>query len=216
LSLRYGAGCMPQTRLPGAGPWRRMRGPRSAWCSTSASTCSKSARAPTARSHRALGRCTVPLVSVQLRPLTAPRTPSARDSGAPRADAWCGTARAGRDHEEGLVAADEPVMPEALLFQRPEESLDHPILLRRIGRDVLLVETVASHHADKDLRAEHESVIGPQRERRVAIFDPPIAQRVLQRGRGDPGHARPRQPPADDRPTAAVNDGCQVAPPALP
>src|SRR5262245_13417832 len=56
-----------------------------------------------------------------------------------------------RNHDEGLVAAGKPVMPEALLFQRPEEALDHPVLLWRVRRDVLLVEPVAAHDAHKDL-----------------------------------------------------------------
>src|SRR5262249_38726100 len=44
-----------------------------------------------------------------------------------------------RDHEESLVAAGEPVVPQALLFERPEEPLDHLVLLRRVERrDVLL------------------------------------------------------------------------------
>src|SRR5262245_64253572 len=54
-----------------------------------------------------------------------------------------------RNHDEGLVAAGKPVMPEALLFQRPEEALDHPVLLWRVRRDVLLVEPVAAHDAHK-------------------------------------------------------------------
>src|SRR5262249_57288438 len=111
-----------------------------------------------------------------------------------------------RDYRKGLVAAGEPVMPEALLFQRPKEPLEHPVLLRRIWGDVLLVERVAAHDAHEDLRAEHEAVVGPQGERRMAVLDPPIAERVLQRRRCDPGDPGPRQPPADDRAIAAVND----------
>src|SRR5262245_33186132 len=49
----------------------------------------------------------------------------------------------------------------------------------------------------------------------MAILDPPVAERVLQRGRGDPRNPRPRQPPADDRAIAAVDDRRQVAPSIL-
>ena len=49
----------------------------------------------------------------------------------------------------------------------------------------------------------------------MAVLDPPIPERVLERRRRNPGHARPRQPPAHDRPIAAVDDRRQVTPPIL-
>src|SRR5262249_53133947 len=117
-----------------------------------------------------------------------------------------------RDHDEGLVAAGEPVMPEALLFQRAEEALDHPVLLRRVRRDVLLVEPVPAHDAHKDLRAEHEAVVGPQGERCMAILDPrsrsaSSSVAASPTGTGSafaPAPRAPRAPPPAARPARAA------------
>src|SRR5262245_15317221 len=98
----------------------------------------------------------------------------------------------GCDHEERLVAAREAVMPETFLLQGPEESLDHPVLLRRVRRNVLLVEAIAPHDVHEDLRAEHEPVIGAQREGRVPVLDPLVAERILQRCGRDAGDTRAR------------------------
>ena len=38
----------------------------------------------------------------------------------------------------------EVVLPDVLLFQAAEEALDDAVLLRRVGRDVLLRETVVA------------------------------------------------------------------------
>src|SRR5256885_11872959 len=52
----------------------------------------------------------------------------------------------------------EPVQPDAFLLQAEKEPLDHPVLLRRVRGDVLLLEAVAAHHRDEDLRAEDKAV----------------------------------------------------------
>src|SRR5260221_13639577 len=105
-----------------------------------------------------------------------------------------------------MIAIVEALQPRAFLLQREEEALEHSVLLGTVRRNVLLLEPVAAHDRDEDLRAEDEAVVGAQRERVVALGNIPLAYRVFQRRRGDVGNAGAREAPAHDRAVAAVND----------
>ena len=50
-----------------------------------------------------------------------------------------------RDRPGGVLPRLEPLPMDALLFQRPDQSVDRPILLGRVGCNKLLLEPVAPH-----------------------------------------------------------------------
>src|SRR5215468_12109105 len=118
-----------------------------------------------------------------------------------------------RDHDEGRIAAGEPMMPEALLLQRPEEPLDPPVLLRRIGGDVLLVEAVAPHGVHEDLGSKHEPVVEDRRVSGVWPYSIRRSRSASSRAaaaiRVTPDRDRP---PVHERPIAAVDNRRRVAP----
>ena len=74
----------------------------------------------------------------------------------------------------------EAVQPHAFFLQRLKETLDHPILLRRVRRDVLLAHTVAPCDAHKGFRPEDKTVVRAQREVRRAV-DFAAPERILER-----------------------------------
>ena len=43
-----------------------------------------------------------------------------------------------------LLKGLERVLPDTLLFQAPKEPLNHPVLLRRVGRNEFLLQPVVS------------------------------------------------------------------------
>jgi hypothetical protein len=90
-----------------------------------------------------------------------------------------------------LDEAREAVLPNALLLEATKEALDHPVLLRRVRNDVLLLEAVAAHHGHEDLRAEDEAVVTPQDERLVLVADAAVPERVFQGCRGNVRDPRP-------------------------
>ena len=61
----------------------------------------------------------------------------------------------------GLVKRHKIMLPDALLFEAPEESLDHAVLLRRIRRYVLLMKPVLRHRFMKPLGSEDKPIVGP-------------------------------------------------------
>ena len=63
------------------------------------------------------------------------------------------------DDPKGVVAIGEAMQPEALFLQRLEEAFDHPVLLRAVRGNVLLVEAVTPRDRDEHLRPEHEAVV---------------------------------------------------------
>lgn len=64
-----------------------------------------------------------------------------------------------------------------LLFKRAEESLDHPVLLWRVRRDVLLAQPVVPARLAESARLEDEPVVGSdyrsqaRRAQRAEAFD---------------------------------------------
>jgi len=48
------------------------------------------------------------------------------------------------DHPAGMLQCFKPLPMDALLFQRPDHSLDHAVLLRAMRRDELLFKPIAS------------------------------------------------------------------------
>ena len=66
-----------------------------------------------------------------------------------------------RDRRFGLRKAGKPVLPHALLLEAAEEPLDDPILLRRVGRDELLMQSVVATGCPKPPTLEDKPVITP-------------------------------------------------------
>src|SRR5689334_16930103 len=82
-------------------------------------------------------------------PLVVPSDPSSH--GAPRLD-----------------EAREAVLPDALFLQAPEEALDHPVLLWRVGRDKLLAQAIVLARGAKAPTLEDEPVVAAE-HRRLAV-----------------------------------------------
>ncbi len=58
-----------------------------------------------------------------------------------------------------LLKRLERVLPDALVFQTPKESLNHPILRGRIRRDELLLQPIVSTGLAKPATLENQPVI---------------------------------------------------------
>jgi hypothetical protein len=56
----------------------------------------------------------------------------------------------------------EPLPVDALLFERPDQSFHHPILLRGVGCDELLLETIAPNKPRVVAAREDEPVVRSQ------------------------------------------------------
>lgn len=58
-----------------------------------------------------------------------------------------------------FLEAREIVLPDAFLLQTPEEALDHPVLLRRVGRDKLLLQVIIFACLPKPATLKNKSVV---------------------------------------------------------
>ncbi len=60
----------------------------------------------------------------------------------------------------GSVLLRFQAMPmDTLFLQRPDHAFNHPVLLRAVRRDELLVQTVAADHAREAPAGKYQSVI---------------------------------------------------------
>ena len=64
----------------------------------------------------------------------------------------------------GVLYAVEALAMDALFFQGPDYTLDHAVLLRAVGRDKLLPQTVAFHQGRVFPAREHKAIVRPQKE----------------------------------------------------
>src|SRR5690606_2181212 len=74
----------------------------------------------------------------------------------------------------GSIQCLAVVNPETLLSQSPDQSLTHPVLLRGVGPDELLFQTVLVHRPSVMPRGKYQAVVTTQRDR---ILSP--AQRAV-------------------------------------
>ena len=86
-----------------------------------------------------------------------------------------------------LVEGLEALLPDALLLEAPEESLDHSVLFRGIRCDVLLGQLIPRYRLMESFRAEHKTVVRTNHQWLPAGQDLLSDQRVFQRARGDAG-----------------------------
>lgn len=92
----------------------------------------------------------------------------------------------------------EAVPVHALLLQRPDEALDHAVLLRAVRGDELLFQPVASDNGREVEAGEDQAIVWPQQE---LLLDPrPRDQRMHEDGAGRRGLARLRQVPSRTAP----------------
>lgn len=61
-----------------------------------------------------------------------------------------------------LLKGLERVLPDALLFQSPEEPFDHPILLRGVGRNELLRQPIVATGLPEPPTLEDQPVVASQ------------------------------------------------------
>src|SRR5660397_17784 len=61
-----------------------------------------------------------------------------------------------------VLEVSEQVLPDALLLQAPEEAFDHAVLIRGIGGDELLAETVVPESRPEPATLEYQSVVAPE------------------------------------------------------
>ena len=64
----------------------------------------------------------------------------------------------------GVLYAVEALAMDALLFQGPDHTLDHAVLLRAVGRYKLLPQTVAFHQGRVFSTREDQAIVRPQKE----------------------------------------------------
>jgi hypothetical protein len=118
----------------------------------------------------------------------------------------------------GLGEAAEVVLPDALLFETAEESLDDPVLLWGIGGDELLGKSVVAQSFPESSALEHKAV--------VTAYDRHLTVRSQSAEAGKTGFLQSpfcflgsspkRELVSDDLPVMAVDDGGQVTPAVIP
>jgi len=118
------------------------------------------------------------------------------------------------DLSPGVVEILKQMLPHALLLQAPEEALDHAVLLRGVGGDELLAETVVPESRPEPATLEYQSVVAPE--------NGSVSLRTQRPEAGDAGFfqspLRFLGPPPEgelithDLSVVAVDDGGQVPP----
>ena|GEM_PF-3509215 len=66
------------------------------------------------------------------------------------------------DHSPGVIEILKQMLPDALLFQTPEEAFDHAVLLGSVGGDELLAEPIVPQRSPEAATLEDESVVTPE------------------------------------------------------
>ena len=101
----------------------------------------------------------------------------------------------------------ETVAMDALLLQRPDEALDHPVLLGTVWGDELLLQAVAAGDLGEVVAGEDQPIVRPQQELFLDLAQraEPGNQSVLEGGAGGRGLAGLRQVPAQQLAGVAVD-----------
>ena len=108
----------------------------------------------------------------------------------------------------GVLQRLEAIPVRALRFQGSNHALDHAVLLGAVGRDEFLAQAIASNQGRVASAGEHKAVVGSQKERLWHLAQRPESrnQRVLERRLRGLRSTAARQMPAQQLPTAAVDD----------
>ncbi len=117
-----------------------------------------------------------------------------------------------------MLNALEAMTVDALLFQRPNDPLDHSVLLRAVGRDELLLQSIALDQAGVVATCKNQTVVGPEEE---GVLNPAQAavtgnQGLLESGTAGRGLAGPRELPTQQFAGVAIDNQCQGQPAVPP
>ncbi len=120
----------------------------------------------------------------------------------------------GSDDTLGLGQGLKPVLPDALFLQALDEPLHDAVLLRRVGRDELLGQTVASDGVRVALAGEDQAVVASQDDRLRGSSQMPetVDQRFFKGSFRCFGMAPGGEAPAQKFPAPAVDHKGQVTP----
>ena len=118
------------------------------------------------------------------------------------------------DGTRGVLDAVEALAMDALLFQGPDYTLDHAVLLRAVGRDELLPQTVAFHQGRLFSTREDQAIVRPQKEllRDLAERAKSGNQSMLQGAGGCRGLARSGEVPAQQLAGVTVDNQRKCCP----
>lgn len=96
------------------------------------------------------------------------------------------------DDAVGVLDALEAVPVNALLLERPDDALDHAVLLRAMRGDELLFQAIAADQRREVAACEDQPIVRPQEEFPIdpAKRSEPADQGVLECGAGGCGLAR--------------------------
>ena len=70
-----------------------------------------------------------------------------------------------------VLKAFEAMPVDALLLQGPNDSLDHPVLLRAVRRNELLLQAVASDQVSECEAGKNKTIIGAEEERALDLSE---------------------------------------------
>jgi hypothetical protein len=111
------------------------------------------------------------------------------------------------DDSIGMLQGLKPLTMNTLLFQGSDHTLDHPVLLRAVGRDELLLQAIAPDQGCEATASEDQAIIRAKRE--GLLHSPQSAEprnQGLLKGRfSRSGLARTRQMPAQKLSGVAVD-----------
>ena len=119
------------------------------------------------------------------------------------------------DDTRGVLCGFKAMTMYELLSQRPDDTLDHAVLLLRALRcDEPLLEAVTAHKARIGSRGEDQAAIQPQPERRRNTSErpEPLDQRLLERGHRRCCSTASRELPAKQFSRVTVDDEGQGLP----
>lgn len=87
------------------------------------------------------------------------------------------------NHPAGVRQAFKAVPVRTLVFQGADHALHHAVMLRRVRRDELLLQTIAFHQRGVAAAGEHQAVVAAQQKalRPPAQAAKAVDQRVFQR-----------------------------------
>ena len=69
------------------------------------------------------------------------------------------------DHASGVLLALEAMTVDALFLERPDDPLDHTVLLRAVWRDELLLQAIATHQSRVVAAGKDQAIVRTQQER---------------------------------------------------
>ncbi|SOC20624.1 hypothetical protein SAMN05877809_1138 [Rhodobacter sp. JA431] len=102
------------------------------------------------------------------------------------------------DDTVGVLDAIEAVAVTALLLDRPDDALQHAVLLRAMRGDELVLHAIAAHQRREVATGKNQAIVRPHQEFPVdpAKLSEPADQGVLEHGADGRGLAGAGQVPA--------------------